>query len=91
MSNRVHIEPTRFENVRSGVVTYGFRAYDQYAQTYNNTWDSIPDDDLECLKLAVADADDTLSSMLDYCREEEVGLFVGDTWFDWDEIKDILE
>lgn len=91
MSNQVHIEPTRFENVRSGLVTYGFRAYDGYAQTYNNTWDSIPDDDMEVLKLALKDADDVLSDMLDFCREHERGLHVGDSYLDWDEIKHLLE
>lgn len=91
MSNQVHIEPTRFINVRGGSYAHGFRAYDYYAQTYNNTWASISDDDMEVLKLAIEDADDVLSDMLDYCRENKRGLYVGENYFDWDEIKHLLE
>ena len=51
MSNRICIEPTEFKNVRSGTVSYGYRAYDDYGNTYDNNWDAIPDDDLEVLKI----------------------------------------
>ena len=50
MSNRLVIEPTEFKNISDGVISYGVRVYDDYGQSYDNTWDKIPKDDMEILK-----------------------------------------
>lgn len=47
MSNMLVIEPTKFENVRTGEVSYGVRVYDEYESLYDNTWDNIPESDSE--------------------------------------------
>jgi hypothetical protein len=66
MSNKVYIEPTIFTSVRTGSVTYGYRAYDDRDQTYCNTFDSPPaEDDIEFLEQVMKNgADSVLSSML---------------------------
>lgn len=61
--NRVTIEPTKFVNVRTGHATFGVRVYDDEGQSYDNTWDSIPEDDLEVLKLVLASDNQTITMM----------------------------
>ncbi len=91
MSNRVTIEPTKFVNVRTGSTTFGYRAYDDYGGTYSNILPSLPDDDLDFLKLvAETGLDEALSDMIDYCANRQSGLYVGNTWHNWDDIKSIF-
>ena len=49
--NRIYIEPTKFTNLRDGEEYFGWRAFDDYAQAYDNTWEKadIPDDDISFL------------------------------------------
>lgn len=89
MSNRLTIEPTEFKDVRSGSVTYGVRVYDNFDQKYDNLWDSIPDDDMEVLKL-VMDSD-AMGDFIDDLKDAAKGLYIGDQWYDYDEIKHVLE
>jgi hypothetical protein len=91
MSNKVTIEPTKFVNIRSGSETVGFRMYDDYAQVYNNTWDSIPDDDMDLLKLVVTDDSVEVRDMLLFIKENEKGICIGDEFYDWEQIKKYLE
>lgn len=92
--NRVHIEPTKFINSRSGNETFGWRAFDDYSQAYDNTWSekAVPKDDLEFLKrvLEVSD-DETLWGMLDFCEENEQGIHVGNTFIEWQELSPLLK
>jgi len=91
MGNRVTIEPTKFENVRSGESTYGVRVYDDHAQSYDNNWESIPDDDLEVLKLVTYCSDEAISAMMSFVQENEKGIEIGDTWYEWEQIKSIFD
>lgn len=96
MSNQVTIQPTKFEDVRTGDVTYGFRAYDDYGQSYGNTMDSISDDDLEflrevCEKYYSVLGDQYLVSLLDSVVEMEKGLYIGDTYYEYAQIGAILD
>jgi len=79
-------EPTKFENVRTGGVSRGFRAYDDNAAAYCNNWDAIPDDDLDFLAKVIEDADDTVQAMLDYMQEHEKGCDIGGEWYEWHQI-----
>ena len=85
--NKVTIQPTKFENVRTGEVTYGVRIYDEYGSTYQNTWEAIPDDDLEVLRLAIDNQDDTAEVMFDFLQENEHGCDIGNEWYEWAQIK----
>jgi len=88
--NIVTIQPTTFIDQRSGATTYGFRIYDDYDQSYDNTWDAIPDDDMGVLKLVTKSQEQGVHDALNHCREHERGLFIGDKWYEYGEIKDIL-
>lgn len=90
MANRVTIEPTEFTNVRNGEISRGVRVYDDYEKTYDNTLESIPDDDLELLKLVAALDDEEIRGMLSYLVENEAGVCISDEWYDWEQIKPIL-
>ena len=87
MSNRVTIEPTEFKNVRSGEKTYGVRVYDDYDQSYDNTWDKIPVKDLDVLEKVMVSDDKIISAMMDFIGENEKGVCIGDNYYDWEDIK----
>lgn len=89
MSNRLTIEPTEFKDVRSGNITYGVRVYDDYDQKYDNNWESIPDDDMEVLSKTLNS--DGMSDFFELVKAEEKGLYIGDQWYDFEEIQKILE
>lgn len=83
--NQVHIEPTEFTDVRTGNKHLGFRAWDDEAQSYDNSWDSIPaDNDTFLKKVFQESVDAVLGSMFDYCRQYERGIFVGDDYLPFD-------
>jgi len=91
MSDRVHIEPTKFVNARDGEKTYGVRVYDDYAQTYDNTWDNIPKDDMEILKKVSEESrDNVVCDLLESVVENKSGIYIGQNWYEWKEIKKIL-
>jgi len=89
--NRINLEPTKFVNQRTGITTFGFRMYDDNTQTYSNTWDSIPEDDMEVLSKLMESYDLEVLSMLDFLLESSGGLYIGDVWYEWDEIKHLWE
>lgn len=87
MSNRACIQATEFHDKPAGSITYGFRIYDNEGQTYDNTWDSIPDDDMEVLKMVCRSDDETVRGIIDFIIEQENGVEIGDEWYDWEQIK----
>lgn len=97
MSNRVTIQPTKFVNLlETGSedlqgITYGVRVYDDYGNAYSNTWDKMPIGDMEVLRKVCNEMDDDVTSaMIDYVVENENGLYIGDNWYECDEIKEII-
>ena len=90
MSNNVCIEPTVFVNERTGCKSHGVRVYDDYDQTYDNNFEFIPADDMDVLKLVRKSCDEKIGAMLDFIVEEEKGIEIGGTWYDWAEIKGVL-
>lgn len=91
MSNRVTIEPTEFTNIRSGEKTYGVRVYDDYDQSYDNTWDIIPVHDMDILRKVIRIHDNKIDSMLDFVEDNHNGIYIGGSWYEWDDIKDVLK
>ena len=92
MSNRVSIEATKFVN-KDGSETYGFRMYDDYAQMYYNCSESnvMELEDFDLLGHVLERSDDVTGEMFTFCMEENKGIYINDTWYDYDELKDILE
>jgi len=92
MSNRVTIEPTKFEDVRTGEVSYGVRVYDDYGQTYDNTWESLPDDDMDILhKVLQIEGDRYITDLMFDVVSDHKGLLIGGKWYDWEEIEETCE
>jgi len=87
MSNRLCIEPTEFKNTRTGEVTYGVRVYDNYGKAYSNTFESIPDDDMEILKMVVAKHDDDINDMFLTANDYKTGMTIGDTFYPHEQIE----
>ena len=92
--NRVYIEPTKFTDLRSGDESFGWRAFDDYSQTYDGSWSKtdMPEDDVAFLKRVLATSEDeALWAMLDFCGENERGVHIGETFIDWSELLPLLE
>jgi len=85
--NRVTIQPTIFENHPQGDKTYGYRIYDDYGQTYYNSWESMLTDDMEILQNVMDYGDDIAQDILSFLFENGKGLYIGDTWYNFEEIQ----
>ena len=94
MSNRLVIQPTKFIDLNNGVEcesSCGVRVYDNYSNSYSNTWETIPEDPLDILRIVCRDMnDDSTMSMLDSVQENELGLSIGNEYFEWEQVKDII-
>lgn len=88
----VTIIPTEFKDIRTGEVSFGFRAFDSIHFTYCNSLEEIPKDDMEFLTLVVDNGDDVLIAMLEEkCITTNNGLFIGNTWYEHDDVIDIVD
>ncbi len=90
MSNRISLIATKFTNIKTGHETLGYRLYDDYEQIYDNTFESVPDDDIEFLQM-VYDRCDEYSAILNYLWETKKGININEEYYDWDEIKGVFE
>ena len=93
MSNRCHIVRTEFKNIFDGEVTYGFRLYDDYESMYSNLYEaSIKDmSDMDLLREARELCRDKDSDVFASLCENEDGIDIDGTYYEWDEIKSVLE
>lgn len=91
MGNWIHIEPTKFINTRTGKEMFGVRIWDDYAQTYDNSWDDIPEDDMELLKRVVAANYTIFTDMCENSAFVGKGLFIGARYYERAAIVDILD
>lgn len=88
MSNRAHVEPTKFRDIRTSHTTFGFRIWDDNYQGYNNKLSAADiQDDLGLLKLILSNLTvvpfDPCSEILSTVRDEQTGIFVGATYYPW--------
>jgi hypothetical protein len=96
MSNTATIIKTKFTNLdepeSENSTSYGWRIFDNYGKGYANifTLEELPEDDLEFLKFVVKNTDDDDGGVLAGVIESETGIEVNGTWFDWDQIKEIV-
>ena len=91
MSNQVCLMSTKFVD-RDGT-TYGFRMYDNYGTAYNNCSEGLIEDDMQLLRYVkiATTKDRTLAAFFNYIKECESGIEINNTWYDWEEIKDIFD
>lgn len=90
MSNIVTIVRTKFVNIKTGESTLGYRIYDNYAQDYNNCLNSIPEDDMEMLKVVGESVSDIGGSMLGFVIETGGTIMIDNEFYEFDQIKHIL-
>jgi len=90
MANRITLVSCKFENL-DGSVSCGFRIFDDYAKTYYNLDETITEDDMELLQLAVDNSDETIDGMLDHISEEHSGILINDTYYEYEEISHIID
>ncbi len=92
MSNLISIQATRFTDISSGEKSYGYRIYDDYDSAYSNllSKEEASGNDLDLLKLVAENENSAVSSMLEYVRNNENGIQINDTQYDWEEICEIL-
>ncbi|KKN99039.1 hypothetical protein LCGC14_0142840 [marine sediment metagenome] len=88
--NRITLQPTIFINHPYGNETFGYRIYDDHGQTYSNVWDSMPDSDMEALSRVMDDGDETAQNILGFMHEQGLGIYIGDEWYPWDQIKHLF-
>ena len=92
MSNTVYLEPTEFKNIRTGDIDKGFRMFDNYGKTYDNTLESVPDDDLELLELVLTSyADEVIGGMVDYLLDNKEDMYIGGTLYTYKQIEKYLK
>lgn len=95
MSNRAHLEPTKFRNIRSGKVTFGFRLWDDNYQGYSNNLSAADvQDDLGLLGLIIGLATvvpfSACDEILSTVRENKSGIFVGEVYYPWEKIQHLF-
>ena len=94
MSNRAFIQPTIFSDTPDGELTYGWRLFDDYAKTYENSmpkelWDRLVNDDLSFMRHVMDNIDEVGDNILDSVVGN--GLYIGGSWYDWEDVKHLWE
>jgi hypothetical protein len=89
MSNQAYIVTTEFKDIKTGAISYGVRFYDDYESEYTNCWEGVPENDLDVLRKVRKEcvSDDILSFIV----ENESGIYIDDTWYDWETISTIFD
>jgi len=95
MANKITIQPTQFIDLRSGESSFGYRIYDEYSCVYNNILysnkEAVPSDDLDFLAdIAKNPFNKEMREMLEFVVDYKQGIFIGDAWYEWKIIKDIM-
>jgi len=90
MSSHITIQPTEFKNVRTGEKTLGYRIYDENGQTYDNTWQDIPNNDMDVLEKVLEAPSDIAGDMFDFIRQNKTGIYIGEEYYSWRRISKIL-
>jgi len=107
MSNRVRIEPTLFQDLDEnlneiGEVKYGFRMFDDEGQSYStvrstkekmeNALNEYEGERYEqWIGLAMSHYNKEIEAMFDVVRDQANGIYVGENWYTWEQIKKTLE
>lgn len=90
MSNILTIEPTEFKDIRTGKISYGYRAYDDYGKTYSLLESKPSDDDKDFLRQVMEEMNDETAAMIDSCIKVGKGLKISSVFYGLDEIGPII-
>lgn len=93
MSSEVCIVRTEFKNITDGEVSYCFRLFDDYEAMYSNLYGPEIKDmsDMDLLREASQLCSEKDSEMLVSLCDNEDGIDIDGTYYEWDEIMSILE
>lgn len=102
MGNRASIEVFERKNLRNNGIDYCISIYDDYDETtLFVAREDIPDDDLELLKKLIefkhqedvfgGGSCRVIEDVLDYIEKHQNGIYVGNTYFSYEEIKEVLD
>lgn len=98
MSNRVTLQRTVFQNVRQDGTeaekSFGYRMYDDYGQTYDNTLEAeqVQVSDEELLRYVRDNGNEMTDEMISFLRDSDGhGLYIDDNWHDWEWVKKALD
>jgi hypothetical protein len=89
MSNRSFLESVTISNNKTKEESYAIKIYDDYVTAILSVENAIYDD-FYILKTAISSKDEVANGILDHIREMEKGLYIFETWYDWDEIKHLF-
>ena len=92
MSNCAGIKGTIFTDIHTGDLSYGYRIYDDYGQSYNNRLneDQIKND-MVLLEQVCHNLEDTVAAgIIDCMIEDNYGITINGNYYDYEEIKDQL-
>ncbi len=87
--NRVCLQATKFVNHPQKTETFGYRIYDEYAQVYDNTLESLPDDDLDLLREAMKSDNVQVTDMIDFAITR--GIEINGEWYEWEKISHLFD
>jgi len=87
MSNTVTIQTIEFKNTSQGTSTFGIIVFDEDDQSYDNTWESIPENDFDIIVKSLHSDDSFIPELLSSVMENKKGLYVNNTFYEWKEIE----
>lgn len=103
MNSIITIQPCKFtnypqQNVITGLIedniSYGYRCYDDYDRIYCDLWEEKDMDlsSIETLEKVYNERKDNevLTLMFNFIIANELGIFVGDAWLEWIQIRRVL-
>lgn len=98
MSNKANIQQQTATVRHTGETSKEVVVFDDYGIGIINLdsySDNFYDDDLELLATVVQVVDegglDNIRGILDNVQENETGIYIEGTWYDWEEIKQVFE
>lgn len=91
MSNRLYIDTTHFINRSDGQGFIGARIYDDYDRQYINTWEEVPDGDLEVLKKILEEDDREIRNIIEFHVEFKKDICIDDTYYSYNEYKNYVK
>ena len=89
--NILTLQPTQFTNLRTGEITQGFTASDNYGRFFSDSFDAPPStDDMTFLKQVIDFQSPTLQEMIGHVIDRKAGVTIGKQFYEWTAIAGIL-
>ncbi len=90
MSRQLDIIPTTFMDGEMDQ-KFGVRICDGITATFTDTWDELPGEDMNVLRMVLEDEEPGINEMLHMAIENESNVYIGDNFYKWEEVKNIFE